>query len=194
MVKKGFQGHIEDIQLEDLFQMLCQSCSSVEIKVSNNSESCIIQLKDGEVNYSSCGGKKGEESLIDMLTWESGKVEMKSSFVSKERNVHRGWMELLLESARVYDKQRAEKERVERKKEKEGEKEIKEKKVISRKRVGEVKKSDEKMFYECVDKGWDFFRKSNYKEALQEWEKAYQLRPDNKAILFNLKKIREFIK
>ncbi|MCD6223776.1 MAG: DUF4388 domain-containing protein [Deltaproteobacteria bacterium] len=177
MVKKGFSGHIEGVQIDDLFQMLCQTHSSVEMKVNNNLESCIVQLKDGEVNYSSCGEKRGEEALIDMLTWKSGKIEIKSSFALKERNVHRGWMELLLESARVSDKQRVKKE-----------------KVISTEEVGRIERSDEKMFYEYVDKGWDFFQQSNYKEALQEWEKAHQLRPDNKLVLFNLKKIRELIK
>ncbi len=181
MVKKGFQGHIEGVQLEDLLQMLCQSYSSAELKISNGLKDCVVQLIDGEVSYASCGEKSGEEALLGVLIWEDGEVDITSSFVSKDRNVHSGWMELLLESARAYDKRRAEK-KVERKKE-----------AISREQVGMAKEPNKKMFYEHLDEGWNFFRKSDYERALQEWEVAYQLDPNDKAIRFNLKKIKELI-
>ncbi|MEA1995523.1 MAG: DUF4388 domain-containing protein [Campylobacterota bacterium] len=182
MVKKGFQGHIEGVQLEDLLQMLCQSYSSAELKISNGLKDCIVQLIDGEVSYASCGEKSGEEALLGVLTWEGGEVDITSSFVSKDKNVHSGWMELLLESAHAIDKRRAEKKKVERKEE-----------AISREQVSMPKESNKKMFYEHLDEGWKFFRKSDYERALQEWEIAYGLNPDDKAIRFNLKKIKELI-
>lgn len=182
MVKKGFQGHIEGVQLEDLLQMLCQSYSSAELKISNSLKDSVVQLIDGEVSYASCGEKSGEEAFLDVLTWEYGEVDITSSFVSKDRNVHSGWMELLLESARAYDKRRAEKKKVERKKE-----------VISREQVGGAKELNKKMFYKHLDEGWNFFRKSDYERALQEWEVAYGLDPNDKAVRFNLKKIKELI-
>ena len=174
MVKKGFQGHIEGIQLEDLLQMLCQSYSSAELKISNSLKDCVVQLIDGEVSYASCGEKSGEEALLDVLTWEDGEVDITSSFVSMDRNVHSGWMELLLESAHAMDRRRAEKE--ERKRE-----------AISE------EDSDKKMFYKHLDKGWEFFRKSDYKKALQEWEKAHELDPEDRVVRFNLKKIKELM-
>jgi tetratricopeptide (TPR) repeat protein len=181
MVKKGFQGHIEGVQLEDLLQMLCQSYSSAELKISNSLKDSVVQLIDGEVSYASCGEKSGEGALLDVLTWENGEVDITSSFVSRDRNVHSGWMELLLQSAHAIDKRRVEK-KIERKKE-----------VISREQVGGAKESNKEMFYEHLDKGWKFFRESDYERALQEWEVAYELDPNDKTIHFNLKKIKELI-
>ncbi len=174
MVKKGFQGYIEGIQLEDLLQMLCQSYSTAELRIDSGEKNCVVQLIDGEVSYASCGEKSGEEAILDVLTWEGGEVNVTSSFVPKDRNVHSGWMELLLESAHAVDRRRAEKE--ERKRE-----------AISE------EDSDKKMFYKHLDKGWEFFRKSDYKKALQEWEKAYELDPEDRVVRFNLKKIKELM-
>ena len=51
--------------------------------------------------------------------------------------------------------------------------------------------SSEKEFYRLVDEGFDYHRTGNLGKARKSWEKALELRPDDRAVRFNLSKLVE---
>jgi PAS domain S-box-containing protein len=57
----------------------------------------------------------------------------------------------------------------------------------------EVIPKEESTFYRHLEKGWDWFRGQEYQRALEEWQKAYELKPDNKSIRFNISRLQKLI-
>jgi hypothetical protein len=46
-------------------------------------------------------------------------------------------------------------------------------------------------FYRLIDEGFEYFRKGDFPLARDRWEKAVDIRPDDRALRFNLKKLEE---
>ena len=42
-----------------------------------------------------------------------------------------------------------------------------------------------------IDEGFEYFRKGDFSLARERWEKAVNIRPDDRALRFNLKKLEE---
>ncbi len=56
-----------------------------------------------------------------------------------------------------------------------------------------VAPKEETAFYRHLEKGWDWFRGQEYERALEEWQKAHELKPDNKSIRFNISRLQRLI-
>jgi hypothetical protein len=66
------------------------------------------------------------------------------------------------------------------------------------KEIIEAKKEREELpslphdnFYRLIDEGFEYFRNGDFPLARDKWEKAIEIRPDDRALRFNLKKLEE---
>lgn len=57
----------------------------------------------------------------------------------------------------------------------------------------EIPKEKEGSVYAHLEKGWEWFRGQQYERALEEWQKAYELNPENKSIQFNISRLQKLL-
>lgn len=138
----------------------------------------VILIQEGMLVHAEIGDLVGEEAFFEILALEGGEIAAEPLDIEPRRTIERPLTELVLESMRVKD-ERAEELRKRRETQKE---------LV----VGEdappmsVASMD---FYQMIDDGFEAYRRGDLKAARRFWEEAHELRPDDRAVLFNLRRL-----
>ncbi len=185
-------GKLHGFQLTDALQLVHMVRNSQTIRVITEiGEKCLIHMKDGEVVHAELDNLKGEEAFYKIIALEGGEIE---STVLKEEvpsTIHRSLAALLLEGMRLKDEANESSlpppstsalHRLE----------VLPEEIIEAKKGREESPSlPQDDFYQLIDEGFEYFRKGDFPRARDRWEKAVDIRPDDRALRFNLKKLEE---
>lgn len=101
--KKGFMGHISDLQLTDIIQLNCLGRMKNALSISMDDLTGMIYFQDGEIVHAECGHDKGEQALFTILAWDGGDFSTISDEEPADRSIDRSWQELLIEAMRRKD-------------------------------------------------------------------------------------------
>jgi predicted regulator of Ras-like GTPase activity (Roadblock/LC7/MglB family) len=101
--KKGFMGHISDLQLTDIIQLNCLGRMKNALSIAVEDEEGIIYFRDGEIVHAVYGKEEGEGALFTILGWEGGDFKTISGEESSKATIDRSWQELLIEAMRRKD-------------------------------------------------------------------------------------------
>jgi CheY-like chemotaxis protein len=101
--KKGFMGHISDLQLTDIIQLNCLGRMKNALSITMDDVKGVIYFQDGEIIHAECGNIKGEEAVYTILGWDGGDFQTISDEEPLEKSINRSWQELLIEAMRRKD-------------------------------------------------------------------------------------------
>lgn len=188
-------GKLHGFQLTDALQLVHMVRNSQTIRVITEiGEKCLIHMKDGEVVHAELDNLEGEEAFYKIIALEGGEIE---SIILKEEvptTIHRSLAALLLEGMRIKDeanesslppRSRSALHRLE----------VLPEEIIEAKKEREQSPSPPHgEFYKLIDEGFEYFRKGDFSLARDRWEKAVDIRPNDRALRFNLKKLKEMEK
>ncbi len=90
------QGNLEDMNLANLVQIMCQEMRSARIAVTNSHRSGEIYLSDGQIVHASVGTLSGREALYELLSWDHGTFVFDGDVHAHEKTISAGWNELIL--------------------------------------------------------------------------------------------------
>lgn len=101
-----FHGTITSIKLADLIQIGCLSRSDLEIEVGSGTERGSIYIGDGRVLHAQSGKTEGEEALLRILSWESGRFTTKACAPGGTVSIEKPVEHLLLQAVRLRDEEK----------------------------------------------------------------------------------------
>ncbi|MEJ2428344.1 MAG: response regulator [Deltaproteobacteria bacterium] len=214
-------NRMRGFHLTDALQLVHMVSESQTICVRTEfGDECRIYLKDGEVVHAEVEDLRGEEAFYKTITLEGGEIESLPLPEDLPATINRPLAALILEGMRLKDeKEAARKTGVAEQgmvfdfiEHPEGDKNQREPakpvvhtstavteespaddpsgKKTKTKEEGLASLSD-KEFYRFVDEGFDHFKMGDLLGARKKWEQALELRPDDRGIQFNLKKLAE---
>lgn len=99
----GFAGTLKNIDLTDLLQMCCLSCSSMTILVKKGADHGMIYIRDGQIIHAQYRSIAGVEAFFDILSWESGSFETLDFISVDNETIKQNYQYLLMEAARRID-------------------------------------------------------------------------------------------
>ena len=173
---RGFKGNVLNVDLRDIIQLNCLTRKTGSISVAHEEHQGRIYLEDGEVVHCTCDGITGEEAFAELMKYESGVFSMDGSRTS-EKTIDKSWYQLLLDSFLFIDEEAYDEKRPDD--------------FERREKAAESDDGDDEKYYALVDDGFNHFRGGNYPSARQSWEMALEIKPDDRTVLFNLKKLAE---
>ena len=218
---KGFKANrMRGFHLTDALQLVHMVSESQTICVRTEfGDECRIYLKDGEVVHAEVEDLRGEEAFYKTITLEGGEIESLPLPEDLPATINRPLAALILEGMRLKDEKEAERktraqeqdmaEITDQPEEDKNQRELAEPVVqtvtaITKEgpaddpsdKMTETKEEglaslSEKEFYRLVDEGFDRFKMGDLPGARKKWEQALELRPDDRGIQFNLKKLAE---
>ena len=100
---EGFAGTLSNIDLTDLIQLCCMSCSDMTIQVNNGAEHGIIYIRAGKIIHATYRKSAGEKAFYRILSWKSGSFEILVGQYVPETSIDQNYQFLLLEAARLAD-------------------------------------------------------------------------------------------
>lgn len=74
---EGVQGHLRDLPLLDMVQILSASRRSVQIQLRHGGEEAELFLHDGQIVNAICRNLEGEAAALELLRWEEGSFWMR---------------------------------------------------------------------------------------------------------------------
>ena len=99
----GFAGTLKNIDLTDLLQMCCLSCSSMTILVKKGSDHGMIYIKDGQIIHAKYRSITGEDAFFDILSWGRGSFETLDFIPVSKETIKQHYQYLLMEAAKRID-------------------------------------------------------------------------------------------
>lgn len=99
----GFAGTLRNIQITDIIQMCCLAGASLSIRVTQDSDTGMIFIEDGEVVHAECGALAGVEAFFTILGWPSGQFETMEAPAISKPTIKEACQFLLMEAARQAD-------------------------------------------------------------------------------------------
>ena len=173
---RGFKGNVLNVDLRDIIQLNCLTKKTGSISVSHEKHNGRIYLEDGEVVHCTCDEITGEEAFAELMKYESGVFSMDDARTS-EKTIEKNWYQLLLDAFLFIDEEAYDDKRTDE--------------AERREEIAEADAGDDEQYYTLVDEGFNYFWGGNYPSARQSWEKALEIRPNDRTVLFNLKKLAE---
>jgi hypothetical protein len=210
---RGFwAGKILGFHLTDALQLVEMGRRSQSIRVRTEfGEGGLIHLRNGEVCHAVLENLEGEEAFYEIIALEGGEIESLPLPEDVPRTIEKPLAALLLEGMRRKDEAAAPRKR----RKKRGtvmfgmEQAANQSPVLEMESVqqganpGDGKPSagmedpqgpgpsQDGNFYRLLDEGFLFYRRGELQAARERWEKALGLRPHDRAVQFNLKKLAE---
>jgi CheY-like chemotaxis protein len=210
---RGFwAGKILGFHLTDALQLVEMGRRSQSIRVRTEfGEGGLIHLKNGEVCHAVLEDLEGEEAFYEIIALEGGEIESLPLPEEVPRTIERPLPALLLEGMRRKDEAAAARKRRKRK----GTAMFGMGQTANQSLVLETEPaqqganpggensasgtvaprgpgpSQDGDFYGLLDEGFLFYRRGELQAARERWEKALGLRPHDRAVQFNLKKLAE---
>jgi two-component system chemotaxis response regulator CheB len=99
---QGFTGTV-NLQLTDLFQMVCLCRSDLVIRVRSGETGGTIYVRDGQVCHAQTELLQGEAAFFQMFQWKDGQFEMVPYVDPGISTIDKPWEHLLLEAMRQKD-------------------------------------------------------------------------------------------
>ena len=104
--RAGMSGHLSDMALSDMVQILCSSGRNMEITLTRGSETASVFIREGEVLHAEAGSLQGAEAFYALLRWDSGEFTARARAEFPDRTIRESVMSLLMEGARRTDEAR----------------------------------------------------------------------------------------
>jgi hypothetical protein len=100
----GFSGRLENFPLLDVIQMACVARRDGRLEVKHKSEAGRVLLKRGQIVHVETNRLAGEEALLEILCWKTGRFVFSTMLggVTK-RNIQGSWEHVLMEAVRKRD-------------------------------------------------------------------------------------------
>ena len=210
---RGFwAARLDGFQITDALQLVHMVRRSQTIRVRTEfGEEGLIHLKEGEVVHAVLEELEGEEAFYEIVALEGGEIESLPLPEELPTTIQRSLAALILEGMRLKDEAASTRKRGFRKAgltpgtrgvanqslgsrsdaAGEGATRGPEKHAVSSGAEEGSGASSERNFYRLMDDGFGFYRRGDLKAARERWEKAAVLRPHDRAVQFNLRKLAE---
>jgi len=208
---RGFwAARLDGFQITDALQLVHMVRRSQTIRVRTEfGEEGLIHLKNGELVHAVIEELEGEEAFYAIVALEGGEIESLPLPEELPTTIQRPLAALILEGMRLKDEAASTRRRAFRKaglspgiggvanetltprSDRTGAgatRSTEESAVSSGGREGR-EGSSVGDFYRLMDEGFDFYRCGDLRAARERWEKAATLRPHDRAVQFNLRKL-----
>ncbi len=101
--KKGFQGMLRQVGLNDVIQMECLGRNSSILEIQNERLRGRIFIENGDIIHATLGEEQGEKALQKLLSISGGEFKLQPFETPGTRTIEGSWEFLLMEAARVSD-------------------------------------------------------------------------------------------
>jgi CheY-like chemotaxis protein len=101
--KKGFQGMLRQVGLNDVIQMECLGRNSSILEIQNRRVRGRIYIEEGDIIHATCGDEQGEKAFQKLLSTAAGEFKLHPYEAPGIRTIEGSWEFLLMEAARVSD-------------------------------------------------------------------------------------------
>lgn len=99
----GVRGHLRNLSLPDIIQMLCMGMKSACVTLASPGRSGRIWLHDGVIIHAECGTKTGEEAFYELMRWDEAEFLIQHGVAPNTRSIETDPMSLLMEFFRQAD-------------------------------------------------------------------------------------------
>ena len=210
---RGFwAARLDGFQITDALQLVHMVRRSQSIRVRTEfGEEGLVHLKDGEVVHAVLEELEGEEAFYEIVALEGGEIESLPLPEELPTTIRRPLAALILEGMRLKDEAASTRKRALSKARltptiggvadesrspqsdgaREGATRGTDKHSVSSGGEAGSEAASEGDFYTLMDDGFGFYRCGDLKAARERWEKAVKLRPHDRAVQFNLRKLAE---
>jgi len=210
---RGFwAARLDGFQITDALQLVHMVRRSQTIRVRTEfGEEGLVHLKGGEVVHAVIEELEGEEAFYAIVALEGGEIESLPLPEDLRTTIQRPLAALILEGMRLKDEAASTRKRAPKKarltpgiggvaneslgfqSDATGAGATRGAKRSAGNSGGEEgsEASSEGDFYRLIDDGFGFYRCGDLKAARERWEKAAKLKPHDRAVQFNLKKLAE---
>jgi DNA-binding response OmpR family regulator len=210
---RGFwAARLDGFQITDALQLVHMVRRSQTIRVRTEfGEEGLIHLRDGEVVHAVLEELEGEEAFYEIVALEGGEIESLALPEELPTTIQRPLAALILEGVRLKDEAASARKRGPRKTGKapeiggaanesvgprsddarEGVNPVTEKPSVRSSGDKGSEASAAGHFYRLMDEGFGFYRGGDLRAARERWERAALLRPHDRAVQFNLRKLAE---
>jgi CheY-like chemotaxis protein len=210
---RGFwAARLDGFQITDALQLVHMVRRSQTIRVVTEfGEEGLVHLKGGEVVHAVIEELEGEEAFFAIVALEGGEIESLPLPEELPTTIQRPLAALILEGMRLKDEAASTRKRALRKagltpavggaaneslSPRSDSNEVRtmwgtEQSAASSIEGEGSEASSELEFYRLVDDGFGFYRGGDLKAARERWEQAAKLKPHDRAVQFNLRKLAE---
>jgi len=101
--KKGFQGMLRQVGLNDVIQMECLGRNSSILEIKNQRVHGRVFIENGDIIHATCGEEQGERAFQKLLSAAGGEFKLHPFEAPGVRTIEGSWEFLLMEAARVSD-------------------------------------------------------------------------------------------
>ena len=101
----GISGRLENFPLLDVIQMACIARRDGRLEIRHKAETGNVLLERGQIIRVETGKSLGEEALLEILCWETGRFVFSAMHFNRlvERNIQGSWEHVLMEAVRKRD-------------------------------------------------------------------------------------------
>lgn len=104
-------GELKDFGLVTLIQLNCIERKNARLTIQCQGKEAILYFENGEITHAQYDGLTGTPAIHQALTCSDGTFRMEEGFLPPVRTNRMPWMQVIMESIRLLDEQRAFKER-----------------------------------------------------------------------------------
>lgn len=101
--RKGFDGTVAGIELQDLIQLHCLSHATAAVKVSNADKMGMIFFAGGNIVHAILDDLQGEEAFYEIMAFAGGSLESTKNVNPPVKTIKKNHMALLMEGMRRMD-------------------------------------------------------------------------------------------
>jgi uncharacterized protein len=101
----ALKGSLADLSVADLIQLHCQSGTRALLTAQRGQENVVVYFEEGQVVHAESATLQGEDTVYDLLTWESGTFEVEQGRAAPTRTITLPWSALIMEGMRRLDEQ-----------------------------------------------------------------------------------------
>ena len=102
-LSRGFRGHINEIGLTDIVQLVCLDSIDRIVEIRSETLTGTIHVRGGQVCHAQTGDFVGQEAFFNVLTAPGGSFEILSRSVNGDVTIDLPWEQLLIEGMRILD-------------------------------------------------------------------------------------------
>jgi CheY-like chemotaxis protein len=105
--REGFTGALQQVGLQEVIQMECNSRHSSILEIRNQQTRGQIYIEAGAITHAAVGTLVGEKAFNRLLSLKGGEFQLKPFKAPPQRTVQERWESLLMEAARCDDEETA---------------------------------------------------------------------------------------
>ncbi len=98
------EGDIKYWGLPNIVQFICLGRHKAGLQIRRHEEEGTIYFANGEVVHAAVGPLKGEEAVIQMLSWTDGTFKISNELTAPDRTVGVNWNYLVLKGLKQFDR------------------------------------------------------------------------------------------